>query len=70
MLSSAVIPNVSAFLWKDLEPWGSRDCVGETRTFEELAAVHLAGSDLEGDNVALQENIVSKYAVAELLVRS
>lgn len=32
------------------------------RTFEELAAVDLAGCDLESDNMALQSDSVSKRA--------
>lgn len=40
---------------------GDRCGEGSERTFEELAAVDLAGGDLEGDDMALEEQEVSIF---------
>ncbi len=40
--------------------WRSVICVMTKRTFEELAAVHLAGCDLESNNMALYSIDISR----------
>jgi hypothetical protein len=38
----------------------------EKRTFEELATVHLAGGNLESNDMTLLKSRVSKYSLADL----
>jgi hypothetical protein len=54
MLSSAIEP-----IYQHFSCGGERILYESKRTFEELAAVDLAGGDLEGDDMALQDKRVS-----------
>ena len=54
MLSSATEP-----IYQPFSCGGNRTMHESERTFEELAAVDLAGGDLEGDDMALRDQRVS-----------
>jgi hypothetical protein len=57
MLSSAITP-----IYQHLFSCGGGGSLwGRGRTFEELAAVDLAGGDFEGDNMALQREELAVF---------